>query len=773
LLLNGLDSTLVKGASSDATGHFQFEQVAAGKYRLKISYLGFDKISSPTFSYPGPEQVYEAGTFTLQANAKTLKGVEVVAEKQFIERQLDKLVINVDKSIVSAGTTALELLKRLPGVSVNQQDAISLMNKPGVLVLINGRPSHLGPAELATLLKSLNTDQIEKIEIMVNPPAKYDAAGSAGVINIVLKKNQALGLNSSVHAGGLVSNEAVFGRMNHTGDAGINLNYRIPKWNFFGSYDYSSEQGGWGADITNRFYANGVLQSMLTQHIINNSSSDSQFGKLGVDYELSPRVSMGFLANAQYIYGTANNDLNTNVLTDASGNTLSSTNAYFNVHEPIQSGDANLYYDFKIDTTGRELSVNADYLSYYNPNQHNLFYYNYDASGNFISPLQHTRSYQINNIQVASIKADYTHPIGKKIRIDGGLKSAQVTSDNDGTYLNYNGSQSYVDHNLTNHFIYTENIYAGYLNYKQELSTKWSIQAGLRGEQSQVKGQLYPRDTVFTHSYFNLFPTVFLNYKLNEKNTFNFSYSKRIDRPDYSSVNPFQYARGPYTFSGGNASLRPQYTNGVELSHAYKGLLISTIGYSQTTDATINSVRQNDVTHITYVAPINLGKRISSYLTVALALPITKWFTTTTSLTGYYVVDQGVYLGQNFNRQATATVLNTQNTVKLSSHFRAELSFVTITKVNDGITTQYPMYFLDAGLQMNFASDRGTIKLNGGDLLWNHSRNDVQYQNMNITDIRFGAGPFLHLGFTWKLGSSTTNHEAKARGGTEELRRVK
>jgi iron complex outermembrane receptor protein len=773
LLVKSADSSLVKGAVSDENGNFLIEGMETGNYRLRISFLGYQKVLTPVFTLKSPGDTYDAGTILLKPDEQTLKNVEIVAEKPFIERHIDRLVVNIDKSIVASGTDGLELFKRLPGVTVNQDGVISLKNKAGVLILINGRPSNLSPADLASLLKSMNADQIDRIEIMVNPPAKYDAAGSAGVINIILKKNQALGLNGSLRTNLRGSYEKVFPEISHVADCGITLNYRTRKWNFFGSFDFSTGHDYWGRDITNRFYSGGQLQNVLTQHLIQGSNEDDFAARAGIDYEVTKRQTIGFLASARNILGVASNNLNRTEMTDAEGHRLSGLDSYFNVYEPIHTNDANIYYDFKIDSTGRELNINADYLRFYSPNEHSLYYYNYDANNQFLAPIQHIISGQTININIASLKADYTHTFGKKIKLDAGVKTAEVLSDNDGKYFDIANGVSTLDAGMSNHFIYTENINAAYLNYSQELSSKLSLQAGLRGEQTRVKGQLLPRDTTFTHTYTNLFPTLFLNWKLSDKHVLNLSYSKRIDRPEYSSVNPFLYARGPYTYYGGNASLRPQYTQSIELSHVYKGVLNTTLGYSQTSDD-INLVStQNDSSHITYSKYYNINTRINYSLNVSLSLPFTKWWTSTNFAGIYYSNFQGVWMGDNLSHNMLTGVLNSQNTFRLTKRWSLEVSAVLVSKQAEGFSTRQPFYLLDAGLQWKFAEERGSLRINAGDLLFTHFQLDTQYQNMNITEVNYSNSRYLNIGLRWKLGSSTTSHRDKARGGSEELNRLK
>ena len=773
LLLNSGDSSLVKGATTDEAGYFMLEGAGPGKYLLRISYTGYQKVFSGQFSLTGTSGSYDAGKIFLKPDPKHLDNVEIVAEKQFIERRIDRMVVNIDKSIVSSGADALEIFKRLPGVTVDQEGAVSLKNKAGVLILINGRPSNLAPADLAALLKSMNASQIEKIEIMVNPPAKYDAAGSAGVINIILKKNQAMGLNGSVHGGGLFANNKAFSYPRQKGEAGFSLNYRTAKWNFCGSYDFSSETDSWARDITNRFYSNNHLSGTLTQNMVQNGTSDNQFAKLGVDCDLSARQSIGFLAYASYIHGVASNSLNHIVLADSAGHTVSGVNSFFNVYEPIQSDDANLYYTFKIDSSGKEFSVNADYLRYYNPNEHNLYYYNFDANNQYLPPYQHVVSKQINNINIASLKADYTHTFGKKIKLDGGLKTAEVKSDNDGNYWSLSNGISYPDASMSNHFIYTEKINAAYLNYTQELNGKLSIQAGLRGEQTKVKGELITWDMAFSHSYMDLFPSLFVNWKANTKNTFNLSYSNRLDRPDYDAVNPFQYARGPYAYNSGNAALTPQYTNGAELTHVYKGVLNTTLGYSKTNNAIIYVSRQNDSSRITYNMPLNLAALINYSFNSALSVPLTKWWTSTNSIGVYYKEYTGTWLNGSVSQALLSGMINTQNSFRLGRRLSAEVSAVYATKQANGINISNPFCIVDAGVQWRFAGDRGSLRLNAGDLLWSHFENNTKYQNMDMTSVFYSNSRTIHIGLRWKFGSSTSAYRNKSRGGSEELNRLK
>ncbi|HXC04604.1 MAG TPA: outer membrane beta-barrel protein [Bacteroidia bacterium] len=773
LLVKASDSLLVKGCVTDENGNFQIGQQAPGEFRLRISCIGYQTQLSAVFHFTPSTNFYHAGSITLLSSAQALNKVEVTAEKQFIERHIDRLVVNIDKSIVSSGTSGLDIFKRLPGVSVDQAENISLKNKPGVLILINGRATNLSAQDLANLLKSMTADQIERIEIMENPPAKYDAAGSAGVINIVMKKNQALGLNGTVRLGGLLAKEPVFPLLSHTGEIGISLNYRTPKWNFFGSYDYSTEFNYWGQDFTNRFLANNQLQSTLTQSLLQSGTSDNQYAKIGIDYQISPRQSIGILANARYIHGVASNSLNHIELRDSLGNLKSGVNSYFNVYEPIQTADMNLNYDFKIDSSGKDFTINADYLYYLNPNEHNLYYYAFDNNNQFLPPFQHVVSKQINNIQIQSVKADYTHPLSKKIKLEGVVKTSLVSSDNDGKYWNVINGVYQQDMSMTNHFIYTEQINAAYVNYSQEINSKLSLQLGLRGEQSLVKGQQLVQDTTFQHTYLNAFPSAFFQWKPNETNSLTLSYSKRIDRPDYQAVNPFLYARGPYMYNQGNANLRPEYTNGFNLTHAYKSLITTSLGYSQTNDVVIPVSRQDDMTHITYNSLTNLSSIDNYNAVVSLVLPIRKWWTSNTSLGAYYHQYHGTWDGGVVDNGGAFCTINSQNTFSLGKRWSAEINAVYVSPQPHGISVVQSFCLLDAGAQWKFGGEKGTLRINAGDLLWSHFTEITNYQNMNMTSVFYSTSRMLHVSVIWKLGTSTSSYRSKARAGAEELNRVK
>ena len=482
-LLKGVDTSLVKANVSDNSGYFQFDNLNQGKYIIRVTAVGFNDYLSNSFTLDEKENNLTIPDLILtQSDPKQLKEVKVSTRKPLIEQRMDKTVVNVDASISNAGSTVMEVLEKSPGVIVDKDGNVSLKGKQGVVIMIDGKPTYLNSSDLANYLRSLPSSAVEQLEIMTNPPAKYDAAGNSGVINIRTKKNKALGFNGSLTA---TYGQGKYWRTNES----INLNYRTKKFNFFANYTYSRWSGFQNIYVKRNFFATGskMIETIFEQQSYIKQKYPGHTYKAGVDYFLSSKTTLGVVVNGNLENGDEPGN-NTSYIQNGNGEVNTVVVATNSHKQQYNNFGANFNIKHRFDSTGRELSADFDYVNYNitaNQNFQNEFY---NPDGDKVREDELIKGYLPSRISIYSAKTDYTHPLGKNAKLEAGLKGSFVKTDNDAQYYLFEDNDWAVDTTRTNHFVYSENIFAGYLNFSRQMG-KWSLQAGLRVEHTDAKGK--------------------------------------------------------------------------------------------------------------------------------------------------------------------------------------------------------------------------------------------------------------------------------------------
>lgn len=767
-LLKAADSALVKGVPSDSLGHYEFDHIAAGKYLVAASLLGMGKAYTKPFRVDAAHENTSLPLLMMSPDAKALKGVSVTAVKPMIEHELDKTIVNVSNSIVSAGSTALEVLEKSPGIAVDNNDNITLNGKSGVTIMIDDKPTYLSQQEIATMLKTMNAGNIDKIEIMTNPSAKYDAAGTAGIINIKLKKNKDMGWNGSVTAG---FGQGHFAREN----AGANLNYRKGKINLYGNYNYSHGKW-WNTNVITRNFYDGfekALSSRFEQNADMNFPSDNHSFKAGIDYAFNKNNTIGIMMNGTVNPGSSH-ILNTTRFKSPDGTLDSTAVSNNNSNDKWNNFTYDLNYKHVFDTSGREITADLDYAKFANSSLQDFRTDYYDANGNGEGIPLLRRGDLPANIDIRSGKIDYVNPLKHNAKIEAGLKSSYVVSDNNVRYLNYENGGWVNDANATNHFKYTENINAGYINFNQQFKKGWGLQLGLRGEQTVSKGEQLTIDSTVNKNYFQLFPSAFLSKELDKNNQLSFSYSRRIDRPDYQDLNPFRFYLDPYTYQEGNVNLQPQLTNSFELSYMYKHAITVSLNYSQTHNVMTDVLKQIDSLRVTYQTKENLSTLNNLGLSISAPIPVTKWWMSNNYFNVFYNQYQGIYLGAHLDYGKASYMFNTTNTFKLPQGFTAELSGFYRSPFVYGIITGQAMYMASVGLQKSFWHQKANLKLNVNDV-FNTRRfaGEVKFQNIDVTVKNRWDSRVANLTFTYRFGKAASKPEQQKTGIEEEQNRVK
>ncbi|WPU94470.1 outer membrane beta-barrel family protein [Mucilaginibacter sabulilitoris] len=761
-LLRATDSTVVKGALSNDNGVYTFDRINAGKYIVKATAVGYEKAATKPFVVSENTATVAAPALSMKAGNTTLNTVTITAAKPLIERKIDRTVMNVENSVLAAGNTAMEILAKAPGVTVDKDDNISLKGKQGVTVMINDKLTYLTAAQLATLLRSTDGNTIKSIEIITNPSAKYDAAGNSGIINIKLKKNSQSGTNGSVTVGVA---KGKFWRDNSS----LNLNHKSGKLNVFATLSRGDNKRDRDINIDRitrdslgkPSYFNQLTKMQPTNHYNNY--------RVGADYDMTSRNTIGFVVSGYSNSWLDSNNGKTNI-SAAPNQVDSSLTTVSTINQTYKNFAANLNDKFKIDTSGQELSIDLDYSKFKNNSiaQYDTHYFLPDGSPQHAPQL--LRNQTPSNITIYTGKVDYTKPLSKTVKFETGAKFSSVKTDNDLQAQIFDGNTYINDTTRTNRFIYTEKITAGYLNLNKQFK-KTSVQLGVRAEYTQSNGNLMGSTSV-DRSYLNFFPSVFINHTLNDKNEISFSYSRRIDRPGYDDLNPFIYYLDPYTFSKGNAFLKPQYTNNFEFNFTHNKSLNISLGYSRTTDVITEIILTEG--QKSFQTSLNLQTQNSYSLNIDAPFTITKWWTGNININSFYLgfKSDSVGTGRLSDGQVTVQAKTTQ-TFTFGS-YRFEIMGDYQSPLTYGIYKIKPRYGVDAGLSHSFANKKVNIKLAVDDV-FNIRRNNVSSHTLgNDFDIRQRSDSRVgRLTFTYNFGNSKIKSREHRSGADDEKGRVK
>jgi len=761
-LLKAKDSALVKGALTDGKGQYKIAGVTTGQYLVSVSMIGYQKSFSKPFTLNQANDVAVEKLVLLAGNTM-LKGVSVVGQKALIERKADRTVLNVENSVLAAGNSAMEILEKAPGVTIDKDDNISLKGKQGVTVMLDGKLTYLSSAQLATLLRSTDGNTIQSIEIITNPSAKYDAAGNSGIINIKLKKNKSVGTNGSLTLG------AGYGAYPKSNES-LTLNHKQGKFNFFGSYSHNDNQR-YNNLLINRVVNVQNVNTFFTQQNFMPQTNYSNNYRAGVDYDITKKNTIGFLVNG-YFNGEQDNNINHTLIGSNPSSTDSMQNTSSNIHQTYRNFAFNVNDKLQIDTAGQELSIDLDYSRF---NNNSIAKYNTDfflANGDLQHaplPLQN-QTPSVITINIA--KADYTKSFKKIVKLEAGIKLSSVKTDNDLQAQKLSGSSFINDTSRTNRFVYDEKVNAAYINLSKTIK-KLSVQVGLRAENTSSNGNLITSNQVVKRSYLDFFPSLFLSESLSAKHDLGFSYSRRIDRPGYDNLNPFVYYLDQYTYSQGNPFLKPQYTQSYELNYTYNKTINVSVSYSHTKDVITQILLTKN--QATYQTTLNLQSQNSYNININAPFTLTKWWTGNVNLNGFYLgFKSDSLLGGKLNDGQAAYQFKTLQTFLVGKAFKAEVSSDYQSALTYGIFHLQPQYSFDAGVSRSFANKKANLKFSVSDI-FNTRRNDVtiNYQSVNADIKQKNETRIARLTFTYNFGNSklaTRRHES---GADAEKNRVK
>jgi hypothetical protein len=750
------DSSIVTGITTDGTGGFKLENVGAGNYLVRISFIGYET----AYRNIGVPQQSDLGEIRLTEKANKLDEVVVTASRPFVEQRIDRYIVNVGSHIMTAGRNAMDVLRNTPGVLVNPNGSITVMGR-SVEIWIDGRPSRLSGDQLKMLLSSTQGETIDRIEVITNPSSRYDAAGIGGIINIRTKKGLQYGMNGSVNAGATKS------RVNGN-EAGLLLNYRSSAVNLFGNYNVNRNQIWQKISQTNSIK---MPEGLITfdQETLGKSQTASMHHqyRLGADFFFSRNRTLGLLVNG---YGSGKDisitDGNTKI-TPAYENVAQMT-MHSQMTQQTNRQQANANYQQIFSKSGQQLNIDLDYGRFYSKPLQSITNHYEDEYKTPVRDEEQLRHVNPQQIEIYSGKLDYTHPVWENGRLEAGVKSSRSKTDNDLLYETYVDDRWETDRNQTNHFIYTEQIHAAYLSLSKSWG-KWSVQAGLRGEYTLSSGEQRTTGAVSDSSYINLFPSLFINYRP-DSHTLGISYSRRISRPSYGQLNPFEIKMDAYSYIAGNPYLTPAYTHNVQLSYSYKQYLMARLSYSHVSDMIVNAPVASGEDARYGIIPINFGRNQSFSGMVNYRISPAKWWVANLMVNATYATNnsgqeqEDEYLSRGFSYN-----ISLNNSFVLPYGFSAEISGFYVFGLKQGYFVLEPIGNISAGIRKSLLDNKLMISLNVNDLFYTYNeRVSAQYGNINYKVVNDRDSRSAALSLRYSFGSDKVKASRRRTSGIEE-----
>ncbi len=743
-LVNNIDDKTIKGTISDSAGNFTLEIKDMGPYKVKITSIGYMDFSSAINKVDSATTNIVLPNIILQNDAKTNTTVVVTSKKRFIEIQADKTVLNIENNIAAVGNSAFELIKKAPAVSVDKDENLKL--KGGIATIyVDGKPFYLQGDQLVQYLKNLQADAISKIEIIGNPSSKYDAAGLNGIINIKLKKNKLYGTNGSVTLG------AGYGRYPKVSSS-VSLNHRTKSVNIFSdaSLGYSES---FNKLTYNSMITNGVTVAMQDRENYWHPKTTWNSFKVGADFNVTQKTIIGVLVKGSGDHEKSVTD-NETIFRDGNKNKLESILTQKDNNEKTNNYSYNLNFKTELDTSGSELVFDADYITF-KRSAENINYNNFKnaASTNYRNPYTF-RNGTPADINIKTAKIDLTKVFKTSFKIETGAKFSTVQNNNFLKVDSLNAANNWeIDYNRTNTFLYTEKIAAAYFNFTKDWK-KLSLQAGVRAENTYYEGNSVTLNQVRDSNYLNLFPSMFVTYRMNERHILNASFSRRINRPSYQSLNPFIDFIDPFTQFEGNPNLKPSFTQSVEVKHSYKSFLYTTISYSYTKAQSTNVILQDKNTGAVRNITANVGNSTYMSLNESFSVEPTTWWSMDNNISFSAGKSSSNYKDFEFNQNFFGVDIGWENSFKLPKKYKILLSAYYSTPYRDGITKVRSAYAATVGIQKSLWDGKASLKLNFNNFIGpNAYRAKYLSDKLNIDWVNRWEGRRINVSFNHKFGN--------------------
>ncbi len=766
LLLNASDSTLTMGAISDENGSYVFDRSTLGDYLVQVTMIGYQDEYSQLIQLSNETKTYALPVIKLQEDAALLSEVEVVEKRALFEQKIDRLVVNVDNSIALTGTTALEVLKRSPGVAVNpQSNSVSMSGKDGVIIMINGKISRMPQDAVVQMLSGMSSDNIEKIELIHTPPANFEAEGNAGFINIVLKKSQDEGFN-----GGFSLN-AGYGKKEKAG-ASIYMNFRKKKVNLFGDYSWKYNNNPQLFTNARSFYNDGIFFKNEGESVREPTITHVQNARVGIDINLSSKTIVGALASWSERYWDMDAINDVRYMQDGILlNRVSIPNNEIN-NDRTYVGNINLQHSFSKD---QKFNIDLDYATFLNDNPSSYTNEFYDGNNN-LTEVTELRVSKKTPLDIWVGKMDYSQNFGENVIWEAGLKGTTTTFDND-VLVESKEQEVWSQVDLfSSEAMMTENVLAAYSSLFWKLSPKIDIKAGLRYEHADINLGTVSEPNIVDRNRGRWFPSIFLSNQLDEDNKLQLSYSRRIDRPSFKQLAPWFIFFDPTTVDTGNPTLRASISNAIRASYSWKTVQVD-FQYTHTNNLIGRFQPSVDIETNTQVnGSKNFDDALLAAMTVSFPVKITSFWEFRSSWTAQWTRVNDNAEGENLSFENTSWYANGSSTIKLPKQFSLEMNGVYFSPALSGIIVWQSFNRFDIGIQKVFNNNNGTLKFAVSDLFtggnWDGELDDPDIDFK--LDSYFGfAERVFRLTYSRQFGNSKLKGQRKrATGSAEEQRRV-
>lgn len=750
------DNKLIKTEIADSNGKFGFSDLKSGAYHLKISRNGSEVYHSDNISLADNTTLP-----SIDLTIKSIEGVTITKARPMIERQDGKMIMNVENSIASTGNSAFEVLEKAPGINIDNNDNISLRGKGNLLIQIDGKNTPMTGSDLANYLKGIPSSTIDKIEFITNPSSKYDAAG-ASIINIKLKKEQRKGTNGSISTslgtGKYVKNNNSF-----------SINHRNKKINIFGNYSFAYREAYNGLVLDRNFYENNNFRKAYIQDNYLKFKFNSHVAKAGMDYYLDDKnvlgFSVGLVSNKFNINGDNSNvTLGSNHLPESTFTTVNASN------DRWTNLSFNLNHKYTIDSLGSEISTDFDYINYVNSSLQSFDTRTHEIADG-TDNLDIIKGDMDGKLNIYSLKSDLNKNFKNDWKLETGIKTSFVKTDNDLKFFNASSGVLIPDLSKTNHFIYEENINALYGNVSKKWD-KFKATAGLRMENTNVKGTQLTTNQINKKNYTQLFPSAVFSYDITDKSNLEVNFSRRITRPSYNQLNPFKFYLDPTTLKAGNPDLNAQTTMNYELTYSLSNKYFATLSYSKTSDNITDIlkpvVENGQIITVQTIENLNSASNFGLYLIVP--VKVTKWWDMNNSANFYYGSYTGNVSGTQINNKGNFTFnINSINSFKLGNGYTAELTGNYKAREVYAYLDMSPVWYLNIGAQKKFKNN-SILKFSFTDMFFTSNIKGQTVYNDYLENFAVKRDTrVVTLSYTYNFGSSK-NGQPRKTGGADDLK---
>lgn len=750
LLYSASDSSLVKGATSDRDGQFKLRPAKTGVFFLKLQLLGFEEKYIRDINYKG--EALNLGKIQMRESTDLLDEVKVKAEKPVIQMEAGKVIFNIDANLSAGSGNAQDLLRAAPGLFVDQNDNLILEGRSGVQVFVDGRPLNLQGDDLNAYLQNLQSDQIEKVEIISQPGSQYDAAGNAGIINIVLKRDKSLGTTGSFSHR---YTQGYYPRNN----GNLNLYHNRRSLRLLAAFGYGMNQSRNFMDLYRT-----QNNTQFNRESVTSNDQEGYNARIGADWRLSDKHSLGFTVKGDINQNQSLSTSRTPIIPDSSA---SPTEVLLSIAEGDNDNYSlfsNVYYRWKSDDKQFGIDLDQGRFSAQSFTDQPNRYLNGDEA-----IILSENNYQMETsreFDLYSAKADYSMSLGDW-KLNSGIKWSEVRTANDFDFFILNNGRV-QDANRSNLFDYSETISAAYAETSRDWKN-WGLQTGLRYEHTNSSGQLYTLDSsgdsLVVRDYGNWFPSLSLTYKKNPMSQWSMSYSRRIQRPNYQNLNPFLYQRDELSFSQGNPFLVPQISDNFRIGHLYRYSTSTSISYSYTRDFfaqitdTVGVQRNSLITR-------NVADTRSINLSVGTPLKHNDWWNSYISINAF----QTWYIPQDISFQAIelfTVSLYAQSSFGLGNNWQLQVSgWWSSPGVWGGTFRTKSLGALNTSISKSLMNDKLKLFVNFNDILFTSPwYGDMEYGGLAINGTGGRDSRQIEFGLTYRFGNDQVKALKANEGG--------